>query len=222
MPDSQVADSPDRLIRSPTRLTKSRSHQITNSICAGVFLALACVSAAAQAPAGPVLLRHDFTESAQGWRISGDSGPDEPRFSKTGGHPGGCITGVDEAIGETWYFHAPDTVMKQLPTAVNGTMSFSLKQSGPLVSLLDDDVVIVGPAGRLSYRFPTPPGTDWTDFSVRLSEGAGWSWNWNMRATQAQIESVLGAPTRLEIRGEYVTGEDQGSLDNFVLTAAPR
>jgi len=183
---------------------------------------LAGGTVAAQAPAGPVLLRHDFTESAQGWRISGDSGPDEPRFSKTGGHPGGCITGVDEAIGETWYFHTPDTVMKQLPAAVNGTMSFSLKQSGPLVSLLDDDVVIVGPAGRLSYRFPTPPGTDWTDFSVRLSESAGWTWNWNMRATQAQIERVLAAPTRLEIRGEFVTGEDQGSLDNFVLTAAPR
>ena len=82
--------------------------------------------------------------------------------------------------------------------------------------------MITGPAGRLSYRFPTPPGTDWTDFSVRLSESAGWTWNWNRRATQAQIESVLAAPTRLEIRGEYVTGADEGSLDNFVLTAAPR
>ena len=46
-------------------------------------------------------------------------------------------------------------------------------------------------------------------------------WNWNHRATQAQIESLLAAPTRLEIRGEYVTGPDEGSLDNFLLTAAP-
>jgi len=80
----------------------------------------------------------------------------------------------------------------------------------------------MGAAGRLSYRFRTPPATDWTDFSVGLSEGEGWTWNWNRRATQAQIESVLAAPTRLEIRGEYVTGPDEGALDNFVLTAARR
>jgi hypothetical protein len=96
-----------------------------------------------------------------------------PFFSISGGHPGGCITGVDEALGETWYFHAPITVLQRLPAAINGTISFSLKQSGTVASLIDDDVVLVGPAGRLSYRFRTPPGTDWTDFSVRLSENEG-------------------------------------------------
>ena len=186
------------------------------------FGALAVPSTAAQARLDATLIRHDFTESAQGWSISGDSMTVEPVFSANGGHPGGCITGVDEALGETWYFHAPDTVLRQLPAAINGTISFSLKQSGPQISLNDDDIVITGPAGRLSYRFKTAPGTDWTDFSVRLSETAGWTWNWNKHATQAQLQSVLAAPTRLEIRGEYVTGPDEGSLDNFMLTAAPR
>ena len=176
------------------------------------FFALACHPAGAQ-----TLVSHEFTESAQGWTISGDTEGAEPIFSASGGHPGGCITGVDEALGETWYFHAPATVVRQLPAAVNGTISYSLKQSGMLLSLVDDDVVIVGPAGRLTYRFQTGPGTDWTGFSVRLSESAGWTWNWNKRATQAQIESILAAPTRLEIRGEHVTGPDQGSLDNFTL-----
>jgi hypothetical protein len=138
-------------------------------------------------------------------------------FTASGGHPGGCITGVDEALGETWYFRAPESVLKQLPAAVNGTIRFSLKQSGSQVSLVDDDVVIIGAAGRLSYRFQNAPGTNWADFSVRLSESEGWTWNWNRRATQAQIESVLAAPTGLDIRGEFVTGEDEGSLDNFVL-----
>lgn len=181
---------------------------------------LALHSADAQPRTGATLIRHDFTESAQGWRISGDTKTDEPIFSTGGGHPGGCITGVDEALGETWYFRAPAAVLQRLPAAANGTLSYSLKQSGTLISLIDDDVVIVGAAGRLSYRFRTAPGTDWTDFSVRLSESEGWTWNWNRRATQAQIESALAAPTRLEIRGEYVTGPDEGSLDNFVLTAA--
>ena len=182
-----------------------------------LFIALAGRPANAQTWTGPTLVSHDFTESAQGWQIAGDTGPVDPIFSASGGHPGGCITGVDEALGETWYFRAPMMVLRQLPAAVNGTISFSLKQSGVQVSLFADDVVIVGPAGRLSYRFQTAPGTDWTDFSVRLSESAGWTWNWNRRATQMQIDSVLAAPTRLEIRGEYVTGPDEGSLDNFVL-----
>jgi hypothetical protein len=169
-----------------------------------------------------VLVRHDFMQSAQGWHIAGDTGSVDPIFTMSGGHPGGCITGVDEALGETWYFRAPTSVLTQLPAAENGTISFSLKQSGSQVSLIDDDVVITGPAGRLSYRFPASPATDWTDFSVRLSEGEGWMWNWNRRATQAQINSVLAAPTGLDIRGEYVTGQDEASLDNFVLRGPAR
>jgi hypothetical protein len=188
--------------------------------CALSVTALACHSAGADA--GRTLIRHDFTDSAQGWIVSGDTRPAEAVFSPTGGHPGGCITGVDEALGETWHFLAPPSVLQQLPKAVNGTISYSLKQSGPIISLFDDDVVIIGPAGRLSYRFPTAPGTDWTDFSVQLSATAGWTWNWNQRATQAQIEQVLAAPTLLQIRGEYVTGDDMGALDNFALTAAGR
>jgi len=180
--------------------------------------ALACHSTGAQA--GRTLIRHDFTDSAEGWIVSGDTRPADAVFSRTGGHSGGCITGTDEALGETWYFLAPATVLQQLPKAVNGTISYSLKQSGAIISLFDDDVVIVGPAGRLSYRFPAGPGTEWTDFAVRLSATEGWTWNWNKRATQAQMEQVLTAPTLLQIRGEYVTGDDMGSLDNFALTAA--
>jgi hypothetical protein len=185
-------------------------------------LVMAGYPATAQTPVGPVLVRHDFIQSAQGWQIASDTGTVDPMFTASGGDPDGCITGVDEALGETWYFRAPVSVLRQLPAAVNGTVSFSVKQSGSQVSLFDDDVVITGAAGRLSYRFQTAPGTDWTSFSVRLLEGEGWTWNWNSRATQAQINSVLAAPTGLDIRGEYVTGEDEGSLDNFALKGPAR
>ena len=169
-----------------------------------------------------MLVSHHFTESAQGWQIAADTGTVDPLFTPSGGHPGGYITGIDEATGETWYFRAPMSVLRQMPAAVNGTISFSLKQSGSQVSLFDDDVVIIGAAGRLSYRFPTAPGTEWTDVSVRLLEDAGWTWNWNRRATQAEINSVLAAPTGLDIRGEYVTGQDEGSLDNFMVRGPSR
>ena len=185
------------------------------------LIAMMGYAATAQTPGASVLVRHDFLKSSQGWQIVGDTGAVDPVFTASGGHPDGCITGVDEAIGETWYFRAPMSVLRELPAAVNGTISFSLKQSGSQVSLFDDDVVITGPAGRLSYRFQITPGTEWTEFSVRLLESEGWTWNWNRRATQAQIDSVLAAPTLLDIRGEYVTGADEGSLDNFVLRRSP-
>jgi hypothetical protein len=185
-------------------------------------LSVAAAACNAGAHASRALISHDFTNSAQGWIVSADTRPADAIFSPTGGHPGGCITGVDEALGETWYFRAPPAVLQQLPKAVNGTIHYSLKQSGPIIGLFDDDIVIVGPAGRLSYRFPAAPGTEWTDFSVQLSATKGWTWNWNQRATQAQIEQVLAAPTLLQIRGEYVTGDDMGSMDNFVLDAAGR
>src|SRR5262245_44068342 len=122
----------------------------------GVLFLIALASGAiAQTPGASVLVRHDFLKSSQGWQIVGDTGAVDPVFTPSGGHTDGCITGVDEAIGETWYFRAPMSVLRELPAAVNGSISFSLKQSGSQISLFDDDVVITGPAGRLSYRFQT-------------------------------------------------------------------
>ncbi len=177
-----------------------------------------------QSSTGATLVRYEFTRSAEDWLISTDTGIADPIFQPTGGNPGACIAGVDQALGETWYFRAPTTVLQQLLAAENGALSFSLKQSSDIDGgFLDDDVVIIGTAGRIGYRFGwgSAPGTQWRDFSVRLSAGNGWTWNWSMPATQAQIRSVLAAPLSLEIRGEHVTGDDEASLDNVLLKAAP-
>ena len=154
--------------------------------------------------------------------MSGDTSPAEPAFHPSGGSPGGYISHVDEAVGETWYFRAPDSLLTQLAAAENGTLSYVLKQSSDTPGFLDDDVIIVGPAGRLSFRFSTSPGTGWMPFSVKLAATAGWRWNWNARATQDQIHRVLANPTSLEIRGEYLTGPDEGALDTVVLRSGPR
>jgi len=165
------------------------------------------------------LLVHVFSTSAEGWQVSGDTGPTAPIYHPSGGRAGGYISNADEAVGETWYFRAPASVLAQLPAAVGGRIEFSLKQDAADAGFPDDDVVIVGPAGRLSYRFSYAPGTDWTDYSVRLSASEPWRWNWNARATEEQIRSVLGRPSALEIRGEYRTGDDVGAMDRFVLTS---
>jgi len=171
------------------------------------------------APAGRTLAAHDFSTSAEGWLIAGDTGVVAPAFHPDGGHPGGYISNDDEAVGETWYFRAPDRVLQQLTSAGHGLLRYSLKQSSTDAGFVDDDVVITGPAGRLSYRFNRAPGTDWSEFSVELSTASGWRWNWSQPATADQIRSVLANPTHLEIRGEYRTGPDVGGLDGVALIA---
>ena len=155
---------------------------------------------AQSSPQGRTLVEYDFSASAQGWVVSGDTRPAEPVFQPSGGSPGGHISHADEAVGETWYLRAPDSVLTQLAAAENGTLSYSLKQSTDDPGFLDDDVIIVGPAGRLSFRFGTSPGSDWTSLAVKFTAAAGWRWNWNARATQEQIHRVLANPTSLEIR----------------------
>jgi hypothetical protein len=166
------------------------------------------------------LIRHEFNHSNEGWRLTTDTGIADADFLAAGGDPGGRIAGRDEEIGETWYFRAPLAVLHHLPAAENGVIGFSLRQSTDVDGgFLDDDVVIIGEAGRLGYRFGrgSAPGTAWKRLSVRLSASAGWTWNGRGPATQAQIRSVLASPLSLEIRGEYTTGPDEGFLDNFEL-----
>jgi alkaline phosphatase D len=152
--------------------------------------------------------------------VSGDTGAFAPEHHPSGGDPGGYISHADEALGETWYFRAPDSVLAALVGAEHGTLSYRLRQSAEVPGFVDDDIIIVGRAGRLSFRFRTTPGTGWTPFAVKLTAGPGWRWNWNAPASQEQIRSVLADPTSLEIRGEYFTGPDEGALDTVVLTAA--
>ena len=186
-----------------------------------IILIAALAGCAAVSTSRTALVTHDFDASAQGWVVAGDTGTVEPGFQPDGGKSGGYIFGDDEALGETWYFRAPASVLAQLPDAVGGTLRYSLKQSSTDAGFLEDDIIIEGPAGRLSYRFRTAPGTDWTDFSVELTAAAGWRWNWNAPTTEEQIRSVLANPTRLDIRGEYRTGSDVGGLDDVVLTSGP-
>jgi hypothetical protein len=190
----------------------------TTAIAAGVIFAVVGGVASSWLQER-TLVAHDFEKSTHRWRVSGDTGESEPRLHASGGHPGGFISYVDEAVGETWYFRAPDTVLRALAAAENGTLSYSLKQSADLPSVLDDDVIVAGPAGRLSFRYATSPGTGWTAFSVKLAAGAGWRFNWNAPASQEQIRRVLADATSLEIRGEYHTGPDEGALDTVVLKA---
>jgi len=194
-------------------------HTRSIAIAAGILAGLIACRAQLRSQ-DRTLVAHDFEGTTHGWLVSGDSGAVAPHHHASGGDPGGYISHADEAMGETWYFRAPDSVLTALSAAEHGTLVYSLQQSADVVGVFEDDVVIVGPAGRLSYRFRESPGTGWTSFSVAFTAAAGWRWNWNRPASQEQIRSVLANPTSVEIRGEYHTGPDEGSLDTVVVKSA--
>src|SRR5262245_49851133 len=74
------------------------------------------------------LVVHEFSSSTEGWQVAGDTSPAAPVFHPAGGRSGGYISHTDEALGETWYFQAPPSVLSQLAAAAGGRLEYSLKQ----------------------------------------------------------------------------------------------
>ena len=68
---------------------------------------------------------------------------------------------------------------------------------------------------ELTLNLYSNPGLDWTSYKVVLSESEEWkNKNTGNRATKSEILHVLTNLTGLYIRGEFVQGDDVGSLDN--------
>jgi hypothetical protein len=76
---------------------------------------------------------------------------------------------------------------------------------------------------HLDQTPPIPADTIWTSYSALLSESADWRVGSLVgpAATQFQVQTVLGALTRLRIRGEFITGSGNGDLDNVILNGVP-
>ncbi len=81
----------------------------------------------------------------------------------------------------------------------------------------DVDVKLEGAGMKLVFdteRVSSP--NQWTHFSVKLDGSAGWKKDKldGPAATDDEVKAVLADLTKLEIRGEFNTGQDTGSLDN--------
>lgn len=161
-----------------------------------------------------------FDTDAEGWRIVGDAqeGSADPAFNAEGGNPGGYIDATDDVAGGTWYFRAPASWAGDASAAYGGTLEFDLFVTDIASPFSEPDVILEGGGLSLTFDVPSDPGTAWTHFSVPLTESAGWIDSATGAAPTAdQFRSVLASLSGLEIRGEYNTGPDTGSLDNVRL-----
>ena len=199
----------------------SKQSLVLRSVRFGLGLA-ALVAGAYASAAGTV--QSNFATDTEGWLLSGDATTSVPTFVATGGNPGGYAHGTDQTVGGVWYWQAPAKFLGDRSLSFGQPLSFDLRMrgSGPLFA--NSDVRLEG--GGLSLHVdlsPVPQNVAWTTYSVALDPTGGWQVGslGGAAATDAQIQQVLTNLGALRIRGEFITGPDNGDLDNVVMAAIP-
>jgi hypothetical protein len=168
-----------------------------------------------------VIAMSDFTVDDECWLIAGDATSAIPTHMLMGGNPDGFLRGFDQTVGNTWYWDAPSKFLGNVGAAYGFALTFELRMrgSGPL---FDESDVILDGAGlslHLAVISPVPEDLDWTSYEAGLTESTGWRVGSLAGdfATADQLRFVLSDLRRLRIRGEFISGADNGDLDNVVL-----
>jgi hypothetical protein len=164
-------------------------------------------------------LYSEFAADAEGWTIAGASSVTlEQRTSDTGG---AYLCGTD-ADDELWYFSAPDAWIEALRTAYGSTIYFNLSQAERRRQLESADTIrlIAEDGTTLAFRAGENPAVESTTYRAPLLETAGWLYaGTSIRATQAELQSVLQNLAEVQILGQFQRGESSACLD-FVQLAA--
>jgi hypothetical protein len=167
----------------------------------------------------PSFASSTFESGDEGWRLAGDADT-QPELSSADGNPGGHICGTDQVGGNIWYFVAPQKFLGDVSQIYGKRLTFDLKQSTIFNQIRGRDVVLNGGGLSIVYNMRTPPGIDWTPYSITISE-SGSAWDSDAPgfppASEADIRTVLRNLNALRIRGEYVDGSDSACLDNVYL-----
>ncbi len=171
-------------------------------------------------------LSSTFYRGTDGWTMVGDavgatiasgSLDLQPRFSSTDGNPGGAIFAIDEGKHLTFYFQAPPRFLGNQLGSYGGSLEFDVKFSGPGTIVSFADVILAGGGITLVIDAGPEPTTEWTSYSIRLDESAGWrisNPSTGAVASRADMRKVLRDLSVLRIRGEYTNAIDTGYLDN--------
>ncbi len=163
----------------------------------------------------PLSVASSFDADWEGWTVAVNG--QAANYASIGGNPGGYVWVTDPPGSGTWYWQAPARFRGNHSAAYGRYLTFDLRQSATAGQFDDDDVVLEGGGRTLVFDTARNPFTDWTSYSVKLDETAGWTRVTGQPATQAEMRMVLAALEGLYIRGEYQSGSATGSLDNVFL-----
>src|SRR5690606_34933846 len=145
---------------------------------------------------------------ADGWTF-----PSTITHNTTGGNSGGYISSTysSSATSSTQYWLAPSKFLGNLVVRSLGEeLTFSLQQSHAGTANLSSGDIRVERAGTaIVFEFTEKPAVapEWTTYTIRLDETAGWKMTSTSGAlaTRAQIVSVLTNITAIQIRASYIT-----------------
>ena len=184
-------------------------------------------------------IQSTFDQGNEGWTQMDLDGDIRYVAATLPAEPGSCeltppvSSGIlwfrDPDAGE-WVFEAPSKFHGNQSAMFGGTIRWSQHHKGcdlgdpPVpgfrVVLMDTNKAIA-----IVMALTPPPYDQWVSNSVRLDYQAGWAWVDDTTgqedlpaATGAQIQEVLQSVTGFRIVGEFITGEDVGSLDNVVFS----
>ena len=173
-----------------------------------------------------------FDKNDDGWIITGDAQGEDvrPNYVAKGGKKGGSVSATDDAAGGVWYWVAPLKFLGDKSNSYGLKLKFSLKETYDPRNQFDwDDVVLIGADTTLVFDTPNNPDSTWTNYEVLLNETAGWHFI-NPEARRNEEHFFTGAiPSRAEflkvlsnlkgilIRGEFISGQDEGGLDDVTL-----
>jgi hypothetical protein len=162
-----------------------------------------------------------FSQDDEGWKVIGDAQGESamPNYINKNGNSGGYISANDNIAGGVWYWSAPEIFLGNKSSTYGKELSFSLNQSSTDNQFDADDLILVGANMKIVYNTSKNPEITWTDYSVKLSEEAGWTYNDlnGDSVSRNDLKKILSDITAIYIRGEYVTGEDTGGLDTVIL-----
>jgi len=204
------------------------------------LLTAAMLPALWESPAGAQLspVTSTFESGDEGWTAV-DLGGDYRDTYTTEANPD-CVAGpanvlriCDPDAGQ-WMFSAPNKFLGNKAAYLNGYIQFSTRDNS-----VDDawqidldpypDVVLLGTNIAVVRMGATPPVNQWTTYRYDLNESGQWAWVDGEapmtdlpKATNEQIGRVLQNLTGILIRGEVITGDDQGWLANVILGGSGR
>lgn len=140
---------------------------------------------------------------------------------------GGILSFRDPDAGE-WVFEAPAKFLGNQSAMFGGTIQWLQHHKGCLVGDPPEPsfrVILVSSNRAIVKVMPPPAENRWVQLSVRLDALEGWLWADDTTgqedlppATATQIQEVLQSLTGFRILGEFITGDDLGSLDTVVFS----
>ena len=162
-----------------------------------------------------------FEQDNEGWIVVGDAqeGSAKPDYHNNQGNSGGYISAEDNATGGHWFWCAPEKFLGNRSSSYGKKITFSLKQSSTDNQFDAEDVILFGDEKKIVFYTSMNPDITWTEYSVALAEEAGWKYNNSSGdvVSKEDFNKILSNLTAIHIRGEFVSGEDTGGLDNVIL-----